>query len=213
MLHSQSPSPSVAKWWAEVIPTAQPATLEDLLNTPDDGSKYELVEGVLLRMPPPQRQHGYIQINIGAILRAYRKSTGIQGSVRAECGYLLKVTDEAPQVFSPDVSFTTHNESELAEDTYEKIAPDLVVEIASPSQYRPEMVEKVRLYLAAGVQLVWLVWPNPELVEVWQADETTQTRARNHETLPSVVFTSDATLAGFAVLPAFTCPVADFFEE
>lgn len=45
--------------------------------------------------------------------------------------------------------------------THKTFTPDLAVEVASPDQYRPEMAAKARIYLDAGVPLVWVVWPSP----------------------------------------------------
>lgn len=51
---------------------------------------------------------------------------------------------------------------------YAKLAPDLVAEVASPSQYRQEMGQKAHLYVTRGVRLHWLIWPNRQEVDVWQ---------------------------------------------
>jgi Uma2 family endonuclease len=75
------------------------------------------------------------------------------------------------------------------------------------------MLTKMNLYLAAGVRLLWLVWPNPQIVEVWEAAATTAARAQHGELPRSRIFTSDDTLAGFAALPDFTCPVSAIFAD
>ncbi len=81
------------------------------------------------------------------------------------------------------------------------MAPDLAVEIPSPDQYRPEMAEKARLYLAVGVRLVWVIWPRWRQVGVW----------RPGAAAPVATLDTTGTLDGLDVLPGFTYPVARLF--
>jgi len=82
-----------------------------------------------------------------------------------------------------------------------RLAPDLVAEVASPNQYRPEMAAKALLSLEAGVRLVWGIWSRYQQVDVWRPGSE-QPTAR--------LGTGDA-LDGFDVLPGFTYPVAELF--
>ena len=84
------------------------------------------------------------------------------------------------------------------------LAPDLVAEIASPSQFRPEMAAKAQRYLAAGVRLVWVVWPKYQQVDLWRPGSATP--------LVATLAAGDA-LDGLDVLAGFTHPVADLFTE
>ena len=59
--------------WAEIVPDVGPMTTDDLLKLPDDGWRYELVDGVLVRMPPPGFRHGDIALELGSVLRVYTK--------------------------------------------------------------------------------------------------------------------------------------------
>jgi Uma2 family endonuclease len=196
-----------------VLPSTNPATLDDLRHTPDDGYSYELVEGVILRMPPPQDEHSNVQANIIHLLKNWAKVSEHGGRVRGELGLLLDVGDNQTTVLGPDVTYIAPDHYGERDQAYEHIAPDLVVEIVSPSQSRTAILKKVRFYLAAGVALVWVAWPGPEVLEVWQADATTQEHARTGDPLPSILFTPDATLSGFDVLPAFSCTVAELFKD
>ncbi len=83
----------------------------------------------------------------------------------------------------------------------EGLAPDLVAEIASPNQYRPEMADKAQRYLAAGVRLVWVVWPKYSQVDVW----------RPGSDQPVATLNVDDQLDGLDVLPGFTYPLARLF--
>jgi len=79
-------------------------------------------------------------------------------------------------------------------------APDLAVEIASPTQYRPGMKAKAARYLAGGTALVWVVWPKRQQVDVWHPGATK----------PVTLGLGDA-LDGEAVIPGFSYPIANLF--
>jgi len=51
---------------------------------------------------------------------------------------------------------------------YWRLVPDLVIEVASPTQYGPEMSKKAKQRQLAGAQLVWIVWPAAKRVDIWQ---------------------------------------------
>lgn len=84
---------------------------------------------------------------------------------------------------------------------FPRLAPDLVAEVVSPSQYHPEMAEKVRQWLAAGVRLVWVVWPDERQVDVWLPGSDA----------PVVTLGGHDALDGRDVLPGFTYPVTQLF--
>ena len=83
------------------------------------------------------------------------------------------------------------------------LAPDLAAEVASPSQRRPAMAAKARLYLAAGLKLVWMIWSDAEQVDVCRPDTDA----------PVVTLTNFDQLDGLDILPGFTHPVSDRFTE
>jgi Uma2 family endonuclease len=189
-------------------------TAEEFAQLADDGNRYELVAGKVLQMPPPRNIHGQIQGFIITLLNVYLWQAGIGGSARTETGYVLSVPGEADTVLGPDVSYIAPGrlEATSGDETYEHIAPDWVIEIASPSQSRKELLEKVRVYLAAGVKLVWLVWPAPQFIEVWQGNDATIATAQQGAITRSAVFTANDTITGTDVLPDFACTLTDIFE-
>ncbi len=214
----QQPRPphAPAKLWGTLAPAYAHRLLteREFAQLPnDDFYRYELVDGRVIQMPPPQDEHSNVQANLIMLLKIWQKENKVGGRVRAELGVLLSEKGEPRLVLGPDAAYIAPGRKGERKEAYERIAPDFVAEIASPSQTRPEMYQKVNLYLAAGVKLLWLIWPNPQFVEVWQADDTTQARAKRGEIIQSKVLTSADTLTGFAVLPAFSCPVSDIFED
>jgi len=81
-------------------------------------------------------------------------------------------------------------------------APELAVEVASPSQTSADMAAKARRYLGGGTRLVWIVWPHSATIDVWRVGDWQ----------PSATLRMGDQLDGEAVLPGFTHPVADIFD-
>ncbi|HWE60278.1 MAG TPA: Uma2 family endonuclease [Chloroflexota bacterium] len=106
----------------------------------------------------------------------------------------------------PDVGYYRAERLLLVTDEDKPIpfAPDLAVEVASPSQDSDAMAAKARLYLKAGTRLVWVVWPQSGHIDVW-----------HHEVLTGPVTTlrKSDTLDGEDVIPGFSYPVADLFAD
>jgi Uma2 family endonuclease len=170
---------------------------------PEDGWLYELVGGHLVRMPPPNRRHGFLELEIGAMLRAHVKPCQLGRVYVGEAGFNLTLPGEPVEtVLGADVAFVRADRllPDDANDSYGIGAPDLAVEIASPSQFRPEMGAKAWLWLQRGTRLVWIVWPARRQVDVWTPD---------HDE-PHTLNSGD-TLDGAEVLPGFTYPLIDLF--
>lgn len=183
--------------WAETAPL----TSEILQLMPDDGWRYELVQGRLVRMPPTGYEHGRISAILASRLQRFIEQHPIGDVLGAETGFILSREGEPDTVLAPDAAFVSSQRSPTRDMTgFARLAPDLVVEVASPGQTRDQMEAKARLYLGAEVRLVWLVWPESRTVDVWRAGVgagTTRTEA-------------DA-LDGEDALPGLVIPVADIF--
>jgi Uma2 family endonuclease len=187
--------------WGEVIATDRPMTVDDLLNLPDDGHMYELVEGQLVRMLPSGGGASTLALRFGARIEAFVEQhnlgavTGADGEFDLGHGTAL----------APDVAFVrAERVPPPTSPIYEKawpLAPDLAVEVASPNQYRPAMARKAQRYLNAGTRLVWVVWPKRKEVDVW----------RPGDIKPSATLGVDDVLDGLDILPGFTYPVERLF--
>jgi Uma2 family endonuclease len=194
--------------WAELAPSyvGRILTAVELGALPEDGWLYELVEGRVVRMPPPKSRHGYLESEIGATLRAHVKQQGLGRVYVGETGFNLTLPGELKQtVLGADVAFLRTErvppETEGNEDEeYISGPPDLAVEIVSPSQFRPEMGAKAWTWLRRGARLVWVVWPKRRQVDVWTPDQD----------IPVTLDVGD-TLDGADVLPGFTYALADLF--
>ncbi|MBI2917691.1 MAG: Uma2 family endonuclease [Chloroflexi bacterium] len=160
--------------------------------------RYELVRGEVVPMTPPGTVHGAVMMNIGAILRAHVKEHEL-GLVVGESGFLL---EHAPDtVRGPDVSFV--RKARIAAGgvpvAFYPEAPDLAVEVVSPSDTAAELEVKVREYLRNGTAQVWLAYPESRTVHVYNRDGTARW------------YGEDETLEGADVLPGFSVPVREFF--
>jgi Uma2 family endonuclease len=188
--------------WGEVIPGDHLLTVDELLARPDDGCRYELVEGRLIRMPPAG---GYsaTQLAVRLILALGNYlTTHPVGSITAPDG----TYEIGPRTgLVPDVGFIrAARVPPPGSPAHERAiagAPDLAVEIASPTQYRPEMAAKARHYLAAGTSLVWVVWPRRKQVDVW----------RPGDLKPSRTLKIGDELVGEDIIPGFHYPLAQLF--
>jgi Uma2 family endonuclease len=121
------------------------------------------------------------------------------GVVMVETGYRLASNPDTVQ--GPDISFlsATKIPSNGLPDGYIDGPPDLAVEIVSPGDTASEIQDKVQDYLACGTPQVWVVYPQQRLVIVHNSDGTARTMRETD------------TLSGEAIIPDFSCQVAEIF--
>ena len=175
-------------------------TFEEFESMPDDGKRYELVDGELIEMPPAGLEHGGVGSGLVAELWNHVRSRRLGRVFGPDTGF--RIFPERNLAYAPDVSFVTAERIATVED-YSKmgrLAPDLVVEVVSPSDRMPDVLAKVRNYLLAGVRLVWVVEPSLRSVTAFVHD-----RESRH-------YAEDDVLDGGDVLPEFRLPVADIFD-
>ncbi len=180
-------------------------TSADLRVMPDDlDHRYELVEGRLVRMSPTGGSHGRRSSDLNGALWTYATSHGVGVVLGAETGFnLTRAGERRETVLAPDVAFVRAEHAPLTEtDDFPRVAPDLAVEVASPSDTRKRMAEKARRWLDRDVRLVWVVWPRRREVDVWQPGAAA----------PRILTVVD-TLDGGAVLPGFSIIVAQVCPE
>ena len=167
------------------------------LPNPANGSRQELVKGKILEMPPPQGRHGYLQVEFSAILRQHVKPNKL-GWIVTESGTLLERDPDT--VRGPDVSFYSISRQPEPPDAYFDIAPDLAIEILSPSSRRKQVREKIEEYIANGVRIVWLVDPETNTITVYNG------------TMRGIEFGTADTVDGGEVIPGFSLRVCEFFS-
>lgn len=173
-------------------------TAEDLYAMSEDAHRYELVDGRLVVAEPPAMWHGAIAAELTLLLAQHVKRHHL-GMVFGEAGYVLRRGPDT--VRGPDLSFvrTDRLPPASAARRYYEGAPDLAVEIVSPSNRAEEVARKVDGYLGAGAARVWVVYPELRRVVVHRPDGTAR------------MLGDDATLDGEDVVPGFAAPVAALF--
>jgi Uma2 family endonuclease len=173
-------------------------TAEELWRLPVTETRRELVRGEVIETMPPGGQHGAIAVVLAMLLRLWtQKSAG--GYVGVEAGYILRRNPDT--VRGPDVSYIRADRvppSGIPEGFW-ILAPDLAVEIVSPSETADEVREKVRDFLGAGTPLVWTIYPRTQEVVVHTADGVARTYSGEH------------VLEYPEILPGFSCKVIDLF--
>ncbi|HEY8746139.1 MAG TPA: Uma2 family endonuclease [Chloroflexota bacterium] len=196
------PAPPLVPW-AEVVPNIGRATVDDMLALADDGWRYEVVEGVLVRMAGSGAEATTIGQTIAFALNVHVRPrrlgvvTGADGVYKfpgAETGLL------------PDVGFCTATRWAIITDRTKPIpfAPDLAVEVVSPGQTAAAMAAKARHYLGGGTRLVWVVWPQRGEIDIWRMGSAGQ---------PSATLNDRDVLEGESVVPGFSFPVSDVFDD
>jgi Uma2 family endonuclease len=187
--------------WAEIVPGAGPTTVDALLTLPDDEWRYEVVEGVLVRVAGSGDLASTIAVALAAMLFAFvhprrmgrvRGADGVYRFPGAETGLL------------PDVGFYGVALFPLVVDRSKPIpfAPELAIEVASPGQGVDDMAVKARRYLRGGTRLAWVVWPEEQSVDIWHPGDST----------PSTTLHIGDALDGESVVPGFRQPIAAIFE-
>lgn len=180
---------------------ARQFTAEELLRMPDDGSRYELVEGELRKMAPAGGEHGYLALEVAAELRNHVKANGLGRVYTAETGF--KLSSNPDTVRAPDAAFVSRERVEKAGKVrgYWPGAPDLAVEVVSPNDSYAQVTEKALAWLKAGCGMVLVVDPEEHAVTVYRSRDEIR------------VLTSGAgdTIDGADVVPGWKLPVAELF--
>ena len=170
-------------------------TVEEFENLDDDYHRHELIKGELLTMPPPKALHGRIVANLILILGLHVKPNRL-GDLLGESGYHLERDPDT--VLGPDVSFVSAERVDRTDEHYYDGAPDLAVEVLSPSDRKGYVERKLEVYLERGTRSVWLVNPRRRTVEVISS--------RNNRTM----FYEDDDLVD-DTLPGFRVKVSEIF--
>ena len=140
------------------LPRSRPLTRADLEAMPDDGHRYELIDGVLVVSPAPSREHQRAQMRlIGALLRVLP-----EGLEMLAAPFDVALADDT--VTQPDIVIAPR-EAYTSKDLPE--APLLAIEILSPSTRRFDLVLKRSRYEAAGCSHYWVIDPEEPRIIAW----------------------------------------------
>lgn len=138
-------------------------TYEDYKNLPGSETKrYELIEGELIMVPSPTFEHQDISVHLEFALYEFVHKHNLGTVLHAP----LDVVLDDENVFQPDIIFISKARSHIIHKEAIQGAPDLVIEILSPSTGERDRTVKKKLYARAGVTEYWLVDPESKTVEV-----------------------------------------------
>jgi len=170
-------------------------TAEQLFDTDIPNKRTELVRGVLIVREPPGGRHGSVTMNLAIQLGVHVQRAGAGQLFAAETGFTLFRGPDT--VRAPDIAFVRRERlPDPIPVRYPELAPDLVVEVLSPSDRPGETLAKIGDWLEAGARLVWVIDPEPRIARVYRQDGSETT------------ISDDGQLDGEDVLPGFTCSLA-----
>ena len=180
--------------------TIQTITADELLQQPDDGFRYELVKGELVKMAPAGSEHGKLAMRLGWRLAQHVESQNLGNVYAAETGFQLASNPDT--VRAPDVAFVRQERVAEAGEVrgFWPGAPDLAVEVVSPGDTYAEVEDKVLDWLDAGTLMVAVVNPRQRTVTIYRS------RA------DIVILTQDDLLDGNNVVPGWILPIRELFE-
>ena len=178
----------------------KPMTLEEFYAYHPDDRKYELQAGFVLSEPHPGGRHGRVCLRIALLLETFVEARGLGFTFIGEAGYLLAL--DPPTVLIPDVSYLSlaRGRKQVASTIPFHGAPDLAIEVLSPSNRAGEIGRKVAAYAAAGCPLVWILDPKRRTVTLHQGAAASR------------VLWEDDVLDGGSVIPGVSVRVRELFR-
>ena len=171
--------------------------MEEFSRLPADGARHEMNAGELITLPPPKSLHSLTSLAVLEALQPYLRQYPL-GRAIPEAGYIL--FREPLTIRQPDVSVLSKARIDATpEDSYFEGAPELAIEIVSPSDAAEDLQLKVHQYLDAGAKQVWVLYPKTKNVHVFEATRIS-------------VLSGDEILSGGALLPGFAVTVSELFS-
>ena len=173
---------------------------EDYLTFPDDGRRYELIDGEHFVTPAPIPRH---QLAVHQLDLALGKWLETDGSGVVFPSPIDVVFDDT-SVVQPDLIWISEERRSIVTEKNVQGAPDLVIEILSPTTRRTDEIIKRKLYERFGVQEYWLIDPEIEAVKVWRPE------AERFVRVSELTLEDDASLTS-PLLPGFALPLRRLF--
>ena len=145
-------------------------TAEELMQLPDDGFRYELINGELEKMPSPGPPHGRIAFRLSVLLGNFILGHDLGEGFGNDTGF--KLTSNPDTVLAPDLAFVTNENYREGSKTegYWPGPPDLAVEVLSPSDHPGKVKQKISRWFNHGVRQLWIVDPRQKSVSVYRSE-------------------------------------------
>ncbi len=185
--------------------TVSPIRRQDIEMMEARGISREIVDGQWIQAEEDDMAgelYGAIATNLILALGTYVKAHQLGRVYPADTTYILSEDEQGVQLMRlPDVSFVAANRVKTENrQSYYQLAPDLAIEIISPSERAVDIPAQLRDYLHAGVRQVWQVYADTQEVMVYLPDGTVRT------------YDAGQVIPGADVLPGFELPVEAIFE-
>ncbi|HEY6802616.1 MAG TPA: Uma2 family endonuclease [Pyrinomonadaceae bacterium] len=180
--------------------TTASMTAAELLRLPNGQHRYELINGELKTMSPTRQPHGKVTMHIAAPLAQFVWEKKLGEVFAAETGF--KLTSNPDTVLAPDISFVNTARAALFEtcEDFWPIAPDLVVEVMSPSDRKKNVRTKTLAWLQFGVK------------QVWNVDLKEETISIHYSSTEALTLTKQDVLSAGDLIPGFKIPVSEIFS-
>ena len=166
----------------------------------NEDKRLELIDGVILVMPPSSNKNTVVAFRVARFLGNHVDEHDLGYVTGADGGFEL-----GPKtVLIPDVGYISKERAGKLVGNVFPVAPDLAVEVISPSETARKVLDKVRAYLLAGTQLVWAVDPIDKVVDVYRLAED--------DTINVKTLDINEILDGGSALSEFTISVKELFK-
>jgi len=139
-------------------------TYQDYLDLPEDGKRYEVINGEFIMVAAPSTFHQSVLINLVNDLKNFlnREKVG-----KVFCAPIdVKLSDR--NVVQPDIIFVSQNNSNIITENNVEGTPDLIIEILSPGTAYHDLIEKKEIYERFDVKEYWIVDPKKQRIEIYQ---------------------------------------------
>ncbi len=178
-------------------PIMTPEQFDVWVLRPENADKsYEFIAGEIVEKMVANNESSYIGYNIGAAIHAYAKQHDLGRVSGEQAGYMVN-----GERYIPDVGYISKLRQPIRnKDAYNPLAPDLVVEVISPTDRPKTLSRKIANYLAAGT-VVWVVSPDDQQVDVYVPGQSVR------------VLGIDDVLDGGTVLPGFILSMNAVFAD
>jgi Uma2 family endonuclease len=182
-----------------VMPVDIRLTYEDFCCLPNDGKRYEIIEGELFVTPSPRSLHQIVISNLHLELGRFVKDREMGRVLVAPLDVVLSRFD----VVEPDLLFVSKSRSSTVTETNVQGAPDLVVEVLSRTSAEIDRTTKLKLYARSGVKEYWIIDPDGPSAEIYRRQEKGFERVKT-------LGASDSLTS--SLFPEFSLPLKDLVE-
>lgn len=174
-------------------------TDEEFMALPDDGDRYEVIDGELVNLGNSGMEHGNIGIFLGGLIEIFVRQHNLGVTCDSSTAFKMKFGNKR----SPDISFVNKERltglKRLPKGFFDGV-PDLVVEIISSGNTFEEIHTKIEEFFEIGTRLLWVIHPDERYVLVYHCPQ------------PDLLIRGDDVLDGEDVILNFKVPVSELFR-